>query len=51
MTKIASQETGACESTIRGVILGKYKFAGGYRWLRHGEKPSIENEQKENNYE
>lgn len=44
MIKQASDITGANESTIHAVLKGKYKTAGGYRWLHHGEQPPIKNE-------
>lgn len=39
----AQEKTGADNRSISNVIAGRYKTAGGFRWLRHGEKPPINN--------
>lgn len=40
----AYKKTGTDHRTISNVLAGKYKTAGGFHWLRHGEKPPVINE-------
>lgn len=39
--KDAANSTGVKYASIAGVIHGQWYTSGGYHWLRHGEKPSV----------